>query len=154
MIIRKIHPGEIDNLLNIIHQYADEAAESMPELANEIDDAVIVENIRSWSIQHTFNLLVAFENERPVGFVAGALTQLPWSRNIQANIIFIFMTETHRSMDNLKALLNSFESWARQANAVRICSGDIGVDIERSRKLYTYLNFAEGLYVKRTIKYE
>jgi hypothetical protein len=154
MIIRNIHPGEIDSLLNIIHQYADEAAESMPEIANEIEDSVIVENIRSWSIQHTHTLLVAFEGERPVGFIAGALTQLPWSKNIQANVIFIFMTETHRSMDNFKALLNSFESWARQAKAVRICSGDIGIDIERSRKLYTYLNFDEGLYVKRTIKYE
>jgi hypothetical protein len=154
MEIRKIHPGEIDGLLSIIHQYAEEAAEKMPEIADEIDDAVIVQNIRTWSIQHTHNLLVGYEGERPVGFIAGAFTQLPWGKHIQANIIFIFLTENHRNMENFKALLDSFEDWARQAKAVRICSGDIGVDIERSRKLYTYLNFSEGLYVKRTIKYE
>ena len=151
MQIRKIHPGEIDSLLNIIHQYADEAAESMPEIAGEIDDAVIVENIRKWSIQHTFNLLVAFDGERPVGFIAGVITQMPWGNVTQANIIFNFMTETHRSMDNFKALLDSFEAWARQCKAKRICSGDIGIDIERSRKLYNYLSFSEGLYVTKDI---
>jgi hypothetical protein len=151
MQIRKIHPGDIDSLLNIIHQYADEAAESMPEIAGDIDDAVIVENIRTWSIQSAYNLLVAFEGERPVGFIAGVITQMPWGNVTQANIIFIFMTETHRTMDNFKALLDNFESWARQCKAKRICSGDIGIDIERSRKLYNYLSFSEGLYVTKDI---
>jgi GNAT superfamily N-acetyltransferase len=151
MIIRKIHPGEIDSLLNIIHQYADEAAESMPEIAGDISDSVIVENIRKWSIQQTFNLLVAFEGERPVGFIAGLLVQMPWSQTVQANINFVFMTKTHRTMDNFKALLHSFEEWARSAGAKKVFSGDIGVDIERSRKLYQYLGFTEGLYVTKDI---
>lgn len=151
MIIRKIHPGEIDSLLAIIHQYADEAATSMPAIADEIDDAVIVENIRTWSIQNAYNLLVAFEGERPVGFIAGVITQMPWGNVNQANIVFIFMTETHRNMDNFKALLDSFTAWARQCKAKRICSGDIGIDIERARKLYNYLGFIEGLYVTKDI---
>jgi hypothetical protein len=151
MQIRKIHPGEIDGLLNIIHQYADEAAESMPAIADEINDSIIVENIRTWSIQSAYNLLVAFEGERPVGFIAGVITQMPWGNVTQANIIFIFMTETHRNMDNFKALLDNFESWARQCKAKRICSGDIGVNIDRSRKLYNYLKFNEGLYVTKDI---
>ena len=151
MQIRKIHPGEIDDLLNIIHQYADEAAESMPEIADEIDDSVIVENIRTWSIQQAYNLLVAFEGQRPVGFIAGVITEMPWGKVKQANIIFIFMTETHRNMDNFKALLDSFEAWARQCKVKRICSGDIGVNVDRSRKLYNYLKFNEGLYVTKDI---
>lgn len=151
MIVRKIHPGEIDNLLNIIHQYAEEAAETMPEIAGEIEDSVIVENIRKWSIQHTFNLLVAFEGERPVGFIAGALVQLPYTSTPQANISFIFMTETHRTMDNFRLLLNNFENWAKTAGCKKIFSGDIGIDIERSRKLYTYLGFKEGLYVSKDL---
>jgi GNAT superfamily N-acetyltransferase len=152
MQIRKIHPGDIDSLLNIIHQYADEAAESMPEIAGEIDDAVIVENIRKWSIQHTFNLLVAFEGERPVGFIAGLLVTMPWSQTLQANVNFIFMTKTHRTMENFKALLNAFEEWAKSAGCKKIFSGDIGIDIERSRKLYNYLGFTEGLYVTKELK--
>jgi hypothetical protein len=151
MQIRKIHPGEIDDLLNIIHQYAAEAAESMPEIADEIDDSVIVENIRTWSIQNAYNLLVAFEGQRPVGFIAGVITEMPWGKAKQANIIFIFMTETHRNMDNFKALLDSFETWARQCKAKRICAGDIGVNVDRSRKLYNYLQFNEGLYVTKDI---
>jgi GNAT superfamily N-acetyltransferase len=151
MIIRKIHPGEIDDLLSIIHQYADEAAESLPDIADDIDDAVIVENIRKWSIQHTHNLLVGYEGERPVGFIAGCLVQMPWSKSQQASITFIFMTETHRSMDNFRQLLSAFEDWARQARATKIFSGDIGIDIERSRKLYEYLGFKEGLYVTKDV---
>jgi GNAT superfamily N-acetyltransferase len=151
MEIRKIHPGEIDDLLSIIHQYVEEAAETMPEIAGEISDQVIVENIRKWSIQHTHNLLVAFDGYRPVGFIAGFLVQMPWGSSLQANINFIFLSETYRNMDNFRNLLRSFEDWARQAGATKIFSGDIGIDIERSKKLYAYLDFKEGLYVFKDI---
>ena len=152
MQIRKIHPGEIDDLLSMIHQFAEEAIETMPELAGEIDDAVIVENIRSWSIQHTHILYVAFEGQRPVGFIAGFITQMPWGKTYQASIQFRYLLKESRSMDNFKALLNKFEEWAKTKTATKILSGDIGVDIERSRKVLGYLGFKEGYYAYREIK--
>ena len=145
MEIRKIHPGEINDLLSIIHQFAEEAAEKMPEIADEIDDGVIVQNIRSWSIQHTHCLLVGYSGDRPIGFVAGFIIQMPWSVSYQANLHFIFMTEEFRSMENFRALLNKFEEWAKIFDVKRLFAGDMGVNVERSRKLYGYLGFNERL---------
>jgi GNAT superfamily N-acetyltransferase len=152
VLIRKIHPGELDLLLTIIHSYAEEAAETLPEIANEISDEIILQNVRNWTIQHNYFLEVAFEGSKAVGFIAGSVIQLPWSNAFQANINFIYMLESHRSMDNFKALLNKFEEWARQAKATRMFSGDIGINIERSRKIYEYLGFTERLFVSKDLK--
>lgn len=149
MEIRKIHPGEVDDLISIIHQYAEEAAEQMPEIAGEISDNIIVENIRAWSIQHTHNLLVAFDNTRPVGFVAGFITQMPWGSTFQASIQFLYLTESHRNMDNFRSLLEAFEDWARSRKATKVFAGDIGIDVERSRKVYGYVGYTEGLFVTK-----
>ncbi len=152
MIIRKIHPGEMDALLTIIHNYAEEASITLPDIADEISDTIILENIRSWTVQHNHFVEVGFEGEKAVGFIAGNVIQLPWSKTHQANISFIYMLESHRSMDNFKALLHRFEEWARLANASRIYSGDIGIDLERSRKLYDYLGFTERLLASKDVK--
>lgn len=152
MEIRKIHPGEIDDLLSIIHQYAVEASENMPHIADEIDDAVIVQNIRQWSIQATHNLLVAYEGYRPVGFIAGMIIQMPWGRTHQANIQFVFLTEESRTLENFKELLSAFEDWARSVKATMIFAGDIGVNVDRSRTLYKYLGYTEGLFVSKDIR--
>jgi hypothetical protein len=152
MEIRKIHPGEIDGLLNLIHQYAEEASENMPMISGEISERVILENIRSWSIQHTHCLFVGYSGDRPIGFVAGFVIQMPWSVAPQANLNFIFMTEEYRSMENFKALLDTFEGWAKALKAKRLIAGDMGINLERSRKLYSYLGFREALLSIREIE--
>jgi hypothetical protein len=152
MIIRKIHPGEMEALLTIIHNYAEEASQTLPAIADEISDETILENIRNWTIQHNHMVEVGFEGEKAVGFIAGNVIQLPWSKAYQANISFIYLLESHRNMDNFKALMYKFEEWAKSAKATRIFSGDIGIDIERSRKLYTYLGFTERLLASKDIK--
>jgi hypothetical protein len=154
MEIRKIHPGEIDDLLSVIHQFAEEASKAMPEIAGEISDQIIVENIRAWSIQHSHTLFVAFDGQRPVGFIAGFVVQMPWGKTCQASIQFRFLLENYRTMENFKALLEKFEEWAKTKGATKILSGDIGVDIERSRKVLGYLGFKEGFFAYREIKYE
>ena len=142
----------MDLLLTIIHSYAEEASLTLPAIANEISDEVILQNIRSWTIQHNYFVEVGFVGDKAVGFIAGNAIQLPWSNALQANISFIYMLESHRNMDNFKALLSRFEQWAKDAKATRMYSGDIGIDIERSRKLYAYLGFTERLFVSKDIQ--
>lgn len=153
MIIREIHPGEIDNLLDICQMYADEASQTMPDVNEEFDAGVVIDNIRNWSIQHNYKLLVAFEGHDIVGFIGGAIIQLPYTRRHQANISYIFLKESNRTMDNFRSLLTAFEKWARQFQVSKIISGDIGIDIDRSRKLYNYLGFTEGLFVSKDLTY-
>jgi hypothetical protein len=153
MEIRKIHPGEIDDIFVLFHQHTQEAIQSMPELADEIDDGALLNTLRSWSIQHHMCFLVAFEGQRPIGYVAGGVAAQPWSKKLYAQIVLIFLTENSRGMENFKALVDKFEEWAKSVNAIRIVAGDIGVNIDRTRKIFTYLNFTEGLSVKREIKY-
>ena len=151
MIIRKITAGEIDDLLSVIKYYANEAKEAYPEIESELDDEILVQNIRTWSIKPNYSLFVGYEGERTVGFIAGYLVQNPWGKDYQANINFIYMIDTHRTMENFKGLLAKFEDWAKTMRAVRITAGDIGIDIDRTRKLYEYLGFTEGLAVTKDI---
>ena len=77
---------------------------------------------------------------------------MPWGKAHQASIQFVFLTEEHRSMENFKALLDAFEDWARSVKATMVFAGDIGINIERSRTLYKYLGFTEGLFVSKDLR--
>jgi hypothetical protein len=153
MQIRKIHPGEIDDIFILFHQHTQEAITALPELADEIDDGALLNTVRGWSIQHNMCFLVAFEGERPIGYVAGGLATQPWSKKLYAQIGLIFLTENSRSMENFKALVDKFEEWAKSAQAIRVVAGDIGVNVDRTRKIFEYLGFTECLSVKRDINY-
>lgn len=153
MEIRKIHPGEINDIMLLFQQYADEATSAMPEMADEIDYGALSNTVREWSIQHHMCFLAAFEGEHPIGFIGGGITKQPWSVKYSAHISLIFLSEKHRSMENFKSLVSKFEEWARIAQATKITAGDIGINIERSSKLYKYLGFTECLSVKRDIEY-
>ena len=55
------------------------------------------------------------------------------------------MTEEHRSLSNFTSLLDKFEEWAKIFKVKRIISGDMGINIERSRRLYGNLGWTEYL---------
>jgi GNAT superfamily N-acetyltransferase len=148
MIVRKMRPEEMDITINLCGYYADEA--KIP--VEEYDTDAVLETIRNYSIHPEFIWYNAYDGTRPVGLIAGCITKAPWSnKQIYAHIDLIFLLESHRTMDNFKQLLSKFEEWARMVGAVEITAGDIGINPERTRKLYTHFGFKEGVWLGKEL---
>ena len=153
MIIRKIRPDEIDDTLILFNYYRNEAIEVMPEIEQEYDENAVLETIRTFAIQYNHCWFNVYDNQRPVGFVAGYIVEVPWSKtSLQANLQFIYCLKSHRNMDVFKEMVTEFETWANQFDVKKIIAGDIGIDIERSRKLYEHLGYTPGLIVNKDVR--
>ena len=152
MIVRKMSPLDIDVTVNLFNYYRDEAVETIPSIADEYDEDAVLDTIRNYNIQYDqcwFNL---YDNQRPVGFVAGYIVAKPWSKtSLIANLQFIYVLKSHRSLEVFKQLVNEFEIWARQFDVKQITAGDIGIDVERSQKLYEHLGFKPGLIASKEV---
>jgi GNAT superfamily N-acetyltransferase len=142
MIIRKMTPHEFDSTVNLFGYYRDEAIEALPRIAEEYDENSVIDTIRHYASHYDHCWFNAMDNMRPVGFIAGYATECPWNRKIiDANIAFIYLLPSHRSMDNFKRLLDKFTEWAKIIDAKNITGGDIGIAPSRTQTLYEYFDF-------------
>jgi hypothetical protein len=152
MIVRKMQPIEFDATMGIWNYYRDEAIEALPRIAEEYDENSAIDTVRNFATQWDHCWFNAYEGSRPVGFIAGYASESPWNKNIiTANIAFIFMLKSHRNMENFRQLLTKFEEWAHLVQARDITAGDIGIDPERSQKLYEYFDFKTALWMVKEI---
>ena len=152
MIVRKMRPEEFDSTVNLFGYYRDEAIESLPKIADEYDETSVLETIRKFATNYEYSWFNAYDNQRPVGFVAGYLSACPWNKNIIiANIAFIYLLTSHRGMDNFRELMKSFEDWARMAGATELTAGDIGIDPERTQRLFEYFDFKPGVWMGKEL---
>jgi GNAT superfamily N-acetyltransferase len=147
MIVRKMLPHEIDITVNLCRYYADEA-----EIAEQdYDENSVLETVRTYTIQHEYTWLNAFEGQRPVGLIAGCITKKPWNKDLVAHIDLVFLLESHRNLANFKQLISAFEEWARTMQCKSITAGDIGINVDRTRKLYEHFGFTEALWMNKEI---
>ena len=152
MIVRQMQPREFDPTVILFGRYFDEAAESIPSMTDEYDENAVIETIKTFASKWDHCWFNAYDNQRPVGFVAGYASECPWNKNIiDANIAFIYLIESHRNMDNFRELLTGFEGWARSIKAKTITAGDIGINPERTQKLFEHFDFKPGVWLSRSI---
>jgi len=152
MIVRKMHPAEFDLTVNLFGYYRDEAVKTMPHIDEEYDENSVIETIRLYNSHHEYGWFNAYEGQRPVGLIAGCITQTPWNKNIlNAHIDMIFLIDSHRNMENFRSLYNEFEAWARGYEARKITAGDIGINPDRTRKVYGQLGFVESAWMIKEI---
>lgn len=154
MIIQKLKPVDFDSVIELFDQYYQEAVESIPEMADDYDEESIINFVRTYASHWHHSWFVAFEHSsRPVGFVAGTIVNEPWNESIvNANIDMIYMLPDHRSMTNFKELVDHFTSWAAAAGCRRITAGDIGINPERTRKIYEHLGFNQACFLVKDIE--
>jgi GNAT superfamily N-acetyltransferase len=146
MIVRKMRPEEFDVTVNLFGYYRDEAIGSMPEIEQEYDENSVINTIKQYASQWNYCWFNAYEGQRPVGFVAGILSTCPWNEEkIVANIAFLYLLDSHKNMDNFRELMKTFEEWAIQCKAKQITAGDIGINIEKNKKLYEHFGFKSVL---------
>jgi len=142
MIVRQPQPHEFDSTMILFNYYRDEAIENIPRIADEYDENSMIATIRTYIANHEYIWFNAYEGQRPVGFIAGYMSLVPWNDQlVVANIAFTFLLPSHRNMDNFSMLMKEFEGWARNINAYQITGGDIGINTERSTKLYEHFGF-------------
>ena len=154
MIVRKMQPIEFDATINLFGYYRDAAIESLPEIAEQYDENSVIETVRTFASKWDHCWFNAYDQSRPVGFIAGYASECPWNKNIiDANIAFIYLIDSHKNLDNFRQLLTKFEEWARIIKARSITAGDIGIDPERTEKLYTHFGFKPGVWMGKEIEY-
>jgi len=152
MIVRKMLPQEFDSTVNLFGYYRDEAIESLPKIADEYDENSMLDSIRLYASNWEYCWFNAYDGTRPVGFVAGYISVCPWNKEIiTANISFIYLLESHRSLSNFKSLLNEFTAWAKIASATEITGGDIGINPERMKTLYESFGFKPLLLMSKEL---
>lgn len=155
MIVRKMNPQEFDSTMICFNYYRDEAIESMPRIADEYDENSMIETVRLYAVNYEYTWLNAYEGQRIVGFIAGYLTTSPWNKElVTANVAFVYLLPTHRSLENFKSLMKGLEEWAFMCGAVEVTAGDIGIDIERRQKLYEHVGFKPLLLMSKELTHE
>lgn len=148
MIVRRMHPEEIDVTVNLFNYYKMEAIESIPEIEAQYDPDSVLKTIRTYNTYNEYIWFNAYEGQRPVGLIAGCITALPWNEELLvAHIDMIYILDSHRNMESVRMLYNEFEAWARTCKCHKITAGDIGINPERTRKLYEYLGFEPGVFM-------
>ena len=152
MIVRKMRPEEFDATMTLVGYYADEAAQAVPGFAEEYDENSARDTVRLFASNYEYCWFNAYDNTRPVGFIAGHLVACPWNRDIvNAHISFIYIIESHRNFNSFQELLGQFEEWARLAKVKEITTGDIGIDLERTKKLYEHVGFKTDLSMSKEL---
>jgi GNAT superfamily N-acetyltransferase len=152
MIVRQMQPREFDMTVNLFGYYRDEAVESMPKIADEYDENSVIDTIKTFASKWDHIWFNAYDNTRPVGFIAGYASACPWNNEIlDANIAFIYLLDSHKNMDNFRELLSQFEAWARTIKAQNITAGDIGINPERTQKLYEHFGFKPGVWMGKEL---
>lgn len=152
MIVRQMQPREFDMTVNLFGYYRDEAIQTMPKIADEYDENSVIDTIKTFASKWDHIWLNAYDNQRPVGFIAGYASACPWNSNIlDANIAFIYLLDSHKNMDNFRELLTQFEGWARTIKAQNITAGDIGINPERTQKLYEHFGFKSGVWMGKEL---
>jgi GNAT superfamily N-acetyltransferase len=141
-------PAEIDATAILCEYYAEEA--NIPE--DEYDFNSVINGIRLRTIYHQHCWFNLYDGARPVGFISGYITHLPWNeKKFVGHIDLIFILESHRSLSTLKELMAKFEEWAKIAGADKITAGDIGVNPDRTRRLLEHQGFKDGLWMSKEI---
>lgn len=146
---------EIDVTVNLFRYYAQEAYESDPELGEQFDVDSVIETIRTRNIHPEYCWFNVYDNNRPVGFISACVTQAPWNLEIYyAHVELVYVLKSHRNIQVFRDLLENVEAWAKQYNVVKITASDIGVDLDRTRKVYSSVGFKEGLWMEKELTYE
>lgn len=152
MIVRKMRAEEIDITVNLTRYYAQEAAETQPNIEDEYDSDSVVDLVRGRTIEDSFFWFNAYENTRPVGFISGCVTTPQWNNKIYyCHVDLIFLLKEHRNINNFKSLVNAAEDWGLQFDAQKITAGDIGINPERTTKLYESLGFNKAVWMSKDI---
>lgn len=152
MNVREMFVNEFDSTVICFGYYRDEAIQSLPHIEEEYDENSVIKTIRARASRAEHCWFNAYDGQRIVGFIAGTIIPQPWNEDIlSANIDFIFLLPSHRTLNNFKMLMARFEEWCLARDVTSITGGDIGIDIERTRTLFEHMGFKPMLLMNKEI---
>ena len=130
---------EIDVVINLFQYFRDEIM--IPDA--EYDEDRILNFVRQYSINYNLFFEVAWEGQRPVGFVGGFLTEDPVVGAKVAGLQVLFLLDSHKSTTNYQQLVQPFEEWAKMNQCKVIRCIDVGYRPNRLNSVLEDLNFQE-----------
>lgn len=139
MMVRRPRVDEFDNTLILMEYYRDEA--ELPE--GEYDPDEMSQSVRRAMTSADYCWFNLYDGSRAVGLVSGYVVQLPWSKKLTAHIQFLYVIPSHRNITNARMLVDEFTAWATNTGCVRITTGDIGINVERTRSFYQQVGFKD-----------
>lgn len=141
MIVRMMHPEEMDNTITLMRYYYQEAADTVENLG-EWDTNSMINSIRQRTINPGFAWLNLYEGTRPVGMISGGISTAPWNEDIiMATIEMFYVLPTHRNMESFRSIVRAFEEFAIQCGATSIYVSDMGMNESRTSTLYSQLGY-------------
>lgn len=144
MIVRMIHPDEMDNTITLMKYYYQEAEESVENLG-EWDTNSMIDSIRQRTINPGFAWLNLYEGTRPVGMISGGISTAPWNDTIvMATIEMFYILKSHRNMENFRSIVRGFEEFAAQCSASSIYVSDMGMNESRTKTLFEQLGYSSA----------
>lgn len=143
-----MNPHEIDSVMLLAEYYRDEA--EIP--IEDYDENSIMAMIKHYASAPEYFLFLGLDGARPVGLIAGYLTPVPWNKKqANAHCNFLFLLKSHRTMDNFRLLYNNFEEWAKMRDARRLSAGDIGINFDRTEKIWSHFGFESGCWMNKEL---
>lgn len=140
MIVRMMHPEEMDNTITLMKYYYQEATESVD--IGEWDTNSMIESIRQRTINPGQAWLNLMDGTRPVGMISGGISTAPWNDSIvMATIEMFYVLQSHRNMESFRAIVKAFEEFATQCGATSIYVSDMGMNESRTSTLYSQLGY-------------
>lgn len=118
--IRHAEAGDILPLLQLAEAYYSEATEWD---WFELDGDVLYQNMVAAIAVPDHCLLVAYENGKLVGGIWGALLPQVMTRATLARDLFLYVYPEHRDYWTANALVDAFESWARDNGCAAVAVG-------------------------------
>lgn len=137
MFIREMQTNEIDSVVNLFNYYKEEAG------VNDLrySENRVLNTVRQYCIKPNLFFRVAYNGQRPVGFIGGFISEDPVEDEMTATIQFNYLIPEFANAENYGYLVNEFEAWARSLKITQMRAIDIGTNITRLNSVYSELEF-------------
>ena len=102
----------------------------------EFDESKLLEVARKYAVDDGHVLMIALDDERPIGVFAGHTSDFYFSSDKFARDVLWYVREGYRKFGVGLGLLGLFEEWARLENAKMVyLSQDSGINVDKFNRI-------------------
>ena len=102
----------------------------------EVDEGQLLEVARKFAVEDGHVLMIALDEDRPVGVFAGHTSDFYFSSDKFARDVLWYVREEYRKFGVGLGLLGLFEEWARLENAKMVyLSQDSGINVDKFNRI-------------------
>ena len=120
----KIKPATVNDLRDIMSLNKDYYKGHWFSEHTSFDYDVFYENIKTWIVDPTANVIVAKKDEEIVAWSVAFIMPLDWSKDIRCSIGYNYIKPEYRSKGVLEQFVSNHEQWGIGKKCVDMNLGD------------------------------